>query len=73
MRKRIVDSRGRVSVPPPVYHIAKEWGESLLKEMERDGVDRSDQLVVLQELNDELMFYWRFQLDGQFNPVASQS
>jgi hypothetical protein len=62
MRKRIFDIQENVILDPQHYHTVKEAAYAMLDQMEKDEIDRSDMVVVLNNLMSDLQFYINFYL-----------
>ena len=54
--KRIVDINGDIIIEPRHYHESLRWGREMIDQMEKDGVDRSDMLVIIKRLEEEMRF-----------------
>jgi len=54
--KRIVDINGDIIIEPRHYHESLRWGREMIDQMEKDGVDRSDMLVIIKRLEEEMKF-----------------
>ena len=54
--KRIVDINGDIICEPEHYHECLKWGREMIDKMEVDNVDRSDMLVILNRLSEEIRF-----------------
>lgn len=54
--KRIVDINGDIIIEPQHYHESLRWGREMIDKMEKDGVDRSDMLVIIKRLEEEMRF-----------------
>ena len=54
--KRIVDINGDIIVEPEHYHESLKWGREMIDKMEKDCVDRSDMLVIIKRLEEEMRF-----------------
>lgn len=54
--KRLIDINGYVIVEPEHYHESLRWSKEMIVQMELDNVDRSDMLVILNRLNEEMRF-----------------
>ena len=54
--KRIVDINGDIICEPEHYHESLKWGREMVDKMEADNVDRSDMLVIVNRLAEEIRF-----------------
>ena len=54
--KRIVDINGDIICEPEHYYECLKWGREMIDKMEADNVDRSDMLVILNRLSEEIRF-----------------
>ena len=54
--KRIVDINGDIICEPEHYHECLKWGREMIDKMEEDNVDRSDMLVILNRLSEQIRF-----------------
>lgn len=55
--KRIIDINGHVINQPEHYHECLKWGREMVDKMEKEKVDRSDMLVILERLYEEMKFH----------------
>ena len=53
---RIVDINGDIICEPEHYHESLKWGREMVDKMEADNVDRSDMLVIVNRLAEEIRF-----------------
>lgn len=56
MSKRLIDINGDVIVEPQHYHESLKWARHMVDEMEEQKVDRSDMLVIVNRLYEEMKF-----------------
>jgi hypothetical protein len=54
--KRLVDIDGYIINEPEHYHESLRWGREMVDSMEHDNVDRSDMLVIINRLSEEMRF-----------------
>ena len=54
--KRIVDINGDIICEPEHYHESLKWGREMVDKMESDSIDRSDMLVIVNRLAEEIRF-----------------
>lgn len=54
--KRLVDIDGYIINEPEHYHESLKWGREMVQSMEHAGVDRSDMLVIVNRLSEEVRF-----------------
>ena len=54
--KRLVDINGDIINEPPHYHECLKWGREMIDAMEAEDIDRSDMLVIVNRLAEEIRF-----------------
>jgi hypothetical protein len=52
--KRLIDINGDVIIEPENYHESLKWGREMIALMEDNKVDRSDMLVIVNKLYEEM-------------------
>jgi hypothetical protein len=54
--KRLVDIDGYIINEPEHYHESLRWGREMVDSMEHANIDRSDMLVIINRLSEEVRF-----------------
>ena len=60
MAKRIVDIHGALVCPPQFYYQALNNARKMIDKMDKEGVDRSDMIVAINNLVGEINFHIAF-------------
>ena len=60
MAKRIVDIHGGLINPPQFYYQALNNARKMIDKMDKEGVDRSDMIVAINNLVGEINFHIAF-------------
>lgn len=53
---RLVDIDGYTINNPEYYHESLKWGNLMIEKMEADKIDRSDMMVIVMRLYQEMLF-----------------
>ncbi len=54
--KRLIDINGDVITEPQHYHESLKWARHMVDVMEEDNIDRSDMMVIVHCLHEEMRF-----------------